>query len=489
MTEDILLETSYGSDGADPSQYLLKQLRPDDMLVLDLACGSGEFGSRMKALAPGRIVIGFEKDATIAEQARNVLDLVFDQDIEEGDLPPIPPESVDCIVLGDSLHTLRDPAQVLRRLKPLLKPTGQVICSVQNVQHISALASILAGDVQYQPDGPLNRNHRRLFGAANIQKMFLDAGYLPNFADAIRGQLSDAMKAAFRPLLTHLKLNAGFFESKAAIHQYICVASPMADVEPRSEGITFIIAVNNTRQLRDNLCASPVLQNERHEVIPVVGATSAADALQTGLGRSHRRNGLFVLLHQDVYLPAGWDDKLIAGIVEAERTVGPVGVAGVFGVVRSQSGSFERAGKTLDRTNLLATPHQLPASCDSLDEIVLAFPVQNGSIVGLAETLGFHMYGSEACLAAWDFEPGCRDCRRAVPPQFRVRLPAGQFLRGSGRQIRRSPQRQPALRDHLRAVQTGRAGRRLVSGLRKECERIELIPRSGYAVSSYLNNA
>ncbi|OWK24181.1 hypothetical protein AJ87_24880 [Rhizobium yanglingense] len=48
------------------------------------------------------------------------------------------------------------------------------------------------------------------------------------------------------------------------------------------------------------------------------------------------------------------------------------------------------------------TAHQFPIGAASLDEIVLAFPVHNGSIVGLDADLGFHMYGSEVCLAARD---------------------------------------------------------------------------------------
>ena len=404
MNEGIL---SGAGRPADPhifdglNGYLAKQVRPEDRVILDIGCGDGGFGQALKMLRIDRIVYGTETDADAAAAARHRLDAVHAVDIET-ELPPIAPQSLDCIILADVLERLRDPVAVLRRLKALLRPGGRIVSAVANAQHVDTLASIIAGDIQYQHDGPLDRRNLRLFGAANIQKLFLDAGLLPALADAVREPLPQETLDACGPLLEHLKLNPGFFAEKASVRHYICAATPMAEAPASAAGITFIVAVNNIRQLRDNLLASPILNNARHEIVPVVGATSAADALMRGLGQSARKNGLIVLLHQDVYLPAGWDDRLIAGILEAERSFGPVGVAGVFGVVRSEIGAFERAGRALDRRALLATPHRLPAQAESLDEIVLVFPVQNGSIVGLAPTLGFHMYGSEACLAAWE---------------------------------------------------------------------------------------
>jgi hypothetical protein len=326
---------------------------------------------------------------------------VFEIDIE-GDMPPIEPGSLDCIVFDDVLQRTQDPVDVLRRMKTLLRPGGRVICSIPNVQHFSALTNIVSGDFQYQLLGPLEQNQKRFFGAANIQKLFLDAGFLPGFADAIRTQMPEDLAMAFMPLVEHLGLNPSAFIDKATVSQYICVASPLPEAAATTGAITFVVAVEDVRRLESNLLASPILQDARHEIVPVVGASSAADALHKGLSQSARQNSLIVMVHEDVYLPAGWDDRLIAGIAEAERKFGTVGVAGVFGVTRSQFGSFERVGKIVDRNSLLVTGHQLPISATSLDESVLVFPVQNGSIVGIDESLGFDMYGSEACLAAWE---------------------------------------------------------------------------------------
>jgi SAM-dependent methyltransferase len=389
------------SHSGDINEHLLRQVRPEDRVILDVGCGNGSFGNILKRQRHGRIVLGIEADRAAAVAARSVLDAVFEIDIE-GDMPPIAPGSLDCIVFDDVLQRTQDPVDVLRRMKTLLRPGGRVICSIPNVQHFSALANIVSGDFQYQLLGPLEQSQKRFFGAANIQKFFLDAGFLPGLADAIRTQMPEDLAMAFMPLVEHLGLNPSAFVDKATVSQYICVGSPLPDVAATTGAITFVVAAENVRRLENNLLASPILQDARHEIVPVVGASSAADALHKGLSQSARQNSLIVMVHEDVYLPAGWDDRLIAGIAEAERKFGPVGVAGVFGVTRSQFGSFERVGKIVDRNSLLVTGHQLPMSATSLDEAVLVFPVQNGSIVGIDDSLGFDMYGSEACLAAWE---------------------------------------------------------------------------------------
>jgi SAM-dependent methyltransferase len=389
------------SHSGDINEHLLRQVRPEDRVVLDAGCGHGSLGQILKRQRRDRIVLGIEADPAAAGAARSVLDAVFEIDIE-GDMPPIAPGSLDCIIFDGVLQRTQDPVDILRRMKTLLRPGGRVICSLPNVQHFSALTNIVSGDFQYQLLGPLEQNQKRFFGAANIQKLFLDGGFLPGLADAVRTQMPEDLAMAFMPLVEHLGLNPSAFIDKTTVSEYICVASPLPDIAVTTAGITFVVAVEDVRRLESNLLASPILQDTRHEIVPVVGASNAADALHKGLSQSARQNSLIVMVHEDVYLPAGWDDRLISGIADAERKFGPVGVAGVFGVTRSQFGSFERVGKIVDRNSLLVTGHQLPISATSLDEAVLVFPVQNGSIVGIDDSLGFDMYGSEACLAAWE---------------------------------------------------------------------------------------
>jgi hypothetical protein len=125
------------------------------------------------------------------------------------------------------------------------------------------------------------------------------------------------------------------------------------------------------------------------------GCPSAADGLNRGLGQA--RHDLVVCVHQDVYLPDGWPQRLLRQYRRAERGLGPLGVAGVYGVAL-RGGRVGRAGHVVDRDRLLCEPEELPAGVDTLDELLLAVP--RAAPLRFEAALGFHFYGADACLQA-----------------------------------------------------------------------------------------
>jgi hypothetical protein len=95
--------------------------------------------------------------------------------------------------------------------------------------------------------------------------------------------------------------------------------------------LTFVVCLSDDSILKANLLASPCLgPGSPHEVMAIRNAPSAAAGLRMGLERA--RNWWVVCVHQDVFLPEGWDQRLARQLAEAERRFGPIGVAGVYGV-------------------------------------------------------------------------------------------------------------------------------------------------------------
>ena len=141
-------------------------------------------------------------------------------------------------------------------------------------------------------------------------------------------------------------------------------SAPAPSSQDSAARLSFVACVSDEEVLRTNLLASPCLgTGSGHEVILVKNCPSAADGLNLGLARS---SGEWVIaLHQDVFLPDGWDRRLALQLREAERRFGPVGVAGVYGVgpARELSVSLaaERIGRVLDRGRLLCDGPGLPA--------------------------------------------------------------------------------------------------------------------------------
>src|SRR5262249_7550604 len=104
-----------------------------------------------------------------------------------------------------------------------------------------------------------------------------------------------------------------------------------------SDGITFIAAVNDRAVLNANLLASPALK-EIHEpqILIQERYRSAASAYNQAMDRS--ANDLIVFLHQDLYLPAGWIDRVRTCIASLEREDPDWGVAGCWGTAQNGAG-------------------------------------------------------------------------------------------------------------------------------------------------------
>lgn len=327
------------------------------------------------------------------------LDAVAETDIDQAP-PPLDPRSQDAVVLNHVLERLGDPLAALRRLAFHLAPGGTVTATVYNAQHHSVLAALLRGDLQPQPEGPLDWRTRRGFTYATIIKTMLDAGLLPRLLTAHLDRAAPALMTALEPTLRHL----GVPPERAALYlnarQYLFQARPLGWETTPEEPMTFVVCTNSPDVLRDNLLSSPDLRpGTMHQVIVVQDAASAADGLNRGM--AHARHPLVVGVHQDVYLPAGWAARFLDQYRRAERELGPVGVAGVYGtrtIHAPANAQAQRFGRVVDRHALLEEAPSLPAAVETLDELLLAVPRDAG--LRYDPAYGFHFYGVDmACQA------------------------------------------------------------------------------------------
>jgi len=169
--------------------------------------------------------------------------------------------------------------------------------------------------------------------------------------------------------------------------------------------ISFVVCVSDDAILKANLMASPafVAPGSPHEVILIHKAPSAGAGLSSGLKRAQRE--WVACVHQDVFLPEGWDHLFTQQFREAERRFGPIGVAGVYGVgaavsLQSKGSSLraQRVGCVVDRGRLLQEGPELPARAATLDELLLV--VARDTPLRFDPDLGFHLYGADLCLQA-----------------------------------------------------------------------------------------
>lgn len=156
-----------------------------------------------------------------------------------------------------------------------------------------------------------------------------------------------------------------------------------------------IAAVNDDDILAGNLALSPAIAQNPARLITLRDQPSASRAYNEGLKMAEAR--IYILVHQDVYLPSGWEDRLqhqISWLDEHDPSWAVAGIYGV-GVDGRHAGRVWSSGIGKE----LGVPLVAPVQVQSLDELLI---VLKGSC-GLRfdnQLPSFHLYGTDIVQSA-----------------------------------------------------------------------------------------
>lgn len=158
------------------SHYWILKLIEDanrPLRILDVGTADGYLGAILKER--GHYIAGVERDPRVIEKARPNYDRFYQADVDGFEFPER--SEYDFIIFADVLEHLPDPAAVLRRCVPSLKPDGQIIISVPNVANIVVRVSLLFGRFEYADRGILDRTHLRFFTRKTLTKLLRESGF------------------------------------------------------------------------------------------------------------------------------------------------------------------------------------------------------------------------------------------------------------------------------------------------------------------------
>jgi 2-polyprenyl-3-methyl-5-hydroxy-6-metoxy-1,4-benzoquinol methylase len=145
--------------------------------VLEFGCATGYMSEVLRDRL-GATVLGVELHAEAAQEASAYCERVLIGDAEDLDLEAeLGGERFDAILFADVLEHLREPASLLRRVRPLVTEGGAVVASIPNVAHASVRLALLAGSFRYREQGLLDESHLRFFTREGIHDLFEGAGY------------------------------------------------------------------------------------------------------------------------------------------------------------------------------------------------------------------------------------------------------------------------------------------------------------------------
>jgi 2-polyprenyl-3-methyl-5-hydroxy-6-metoxy-1,4-benzoquinol methylase len=166
--------------GAEVNLALLELVGPVAGTVLDVGCGQGALGERLRATGADRIV-GVELSATAAEVARRTYDSVVVGRLEELTLENVGGAPFDLIVTADVLEHLYDPWAALSQLRSWAAPNCRLVVSVPNLRFYRiSLGLVLRGEFTYARGGGLmDRGHIRWFTPKSLTAALTAAGWEP----------------------------------------------------------------------------------------------------------------------------------------------------------------------------------------------------------------------------------------------------------------------------------------------------------------------
>jgi predicted TPR repeat methyltransferase len=192
---------------------LLKLIPANCTKILDVGCGEGLLGAKLKEFRNDIDLYGVEMFDLAAEKAEGRYTKIFRGDVEKIDISNYK-NYFDCIIYGDVLEHLIDPWQLLKKHRESLNDCGFVIASIPNVQYYKIIFDLIMGKWTYQNQGIMDQTHLRFFTKESIKNMYSFAGYdILNISGNLCGWKTTFIN----------KITLGFFE-RFFIVQYLVVA-------------------------------------------------------------------------------------------------------------------------------------------------------------------------------------------------------------------------------------------------------------------------
>jgi GT2 family glycosyltransferase/glycosyltransferase involved in cell wall biosynthesis/Flp pilus assembly protein TadD len=198
-----------------------------DINVLEIGCACGATLLKIKDIYKNARIFGIELDESAAQIAKAFAD-VKAENIENENLS-YEEEYFDYIIFADVLEHLIDPWKVLKNMKKYLKPQGKILASIPNVMHFSVIRGLLNGNWTYENAGILDKTHLRFFTLREIEKLFLNSGYMDIQCSSTSIYKNEADEKFINSLI--LLNNNPEFKNQIETYQYIVKATKLKELD------------------------------------------------------------------------------------------------------------------------------------------------------------------------------------------------------------------------------------------------------------------
>jgi glycosyltransferase involved in cell wall biosynthesis len=159
-------------DGSSHAVLLAMLDRLPPSRILDLGCSGGLFAER--ARAAGHHVTGV--DVMELPGVRDRTDRFFLANLADG-IPAEVGDRFDVVVAGDVVEHLAHPVTLLKDVRAVLRPGGQLLLSVPNFGHWYPRVRVATGLFGYDRRGILDATHLHFFTRSTLRRTVRAAGF------------------------------------------------------------------------------------------------------------------------------------------------------------------------------------------------------------------------------------------------------------------------------------------------------------------------
>ncbi|MGB0891254.1 MAG: class I SAM-dependent methyltransferase [Flavobacteriaceae bacterium] len=150
--------------------------KKQDCKILEIGAGLGATLSHLKTTGIAKEVVGLDISVDKDLIDTNTIDNFIIGNVEELNLEQYN-NYFDVIILADVLEHLINPKEVLEKVANYLNKGGEILISIPNFRHKSAIYKVFfKGNFSYEESGLFDYTHLRFFCKKNIKELVLNSG-------------------------------------------------------------------------------------------------------------------------------------------------------------------------------------------------------------------------------------------------------------------------------------------------------------------------
>ena len=161
--------------------FLLGHLPRQIDRFLDLGCGAGSLGARVRAQG-AREVVGVNYDEVESNIAREALHRVEIRDLDRDDITDL--GQFDLIACSHVLEHLKHPEKVLAQARSMLTPGGRLLVVLPNPLYWRNRYEFMAGRFRYEEFGIMDRTHLRFYDWQAAHELLQGHGFKVVYSEA-----------------------------------------------------------------------------------------------------------------------------------------------------------------------------------------------------------------------------------------------------------------------------------------------------------------